>query len=135
MMDELMKNIKDVMKDEYPEDRMELIEKILLEVESRWSVERHREFMQYRLSNFPKVDLDERRRLVFGNSTLQDDIDFMGADSNEAKALEECINYLIDANTSNALVVILSEVIHPLIERNRILAQTIATMQKKEETA
>ena len=80
----------------------------------------------------PKEDLSERIEALFKESTLQEDLDCLGRDSPEAKALREIIAYSIDIQNSVALVTLINCVIHPILAVNKVLTEALANKEKNK---
>lgn len=112
--------------------KMGTFERLMLDYLGSAPSERSLEIIQQYNEARPKVDLKERRKLLLGNTSLETDLDVMGRDTPEAKAFEDILLFSLEVGFAPALIVLITQVIHPILERNRTLIEALSNAGEKE---
>lgn len=131
LIDELKNALRED-KLEVKESRLSLMDVAVLQMMNQLSIERTRDFLCHYNRMRPKVDLAERRKLILQNTSIEQDLDTLGRDSEEAKAFEVFLAYNLDVSQAPALRVLISQIIHPILERLRLLTEALANTGIKE---
>lgn len=109
-----------------------MMDVVVLQMMNQLSIEGTRDFICHYNRTRPKVDLAERRKLILQNTSIEQDLDTLGRDSEEAKAFEDLLAYNLDVSQAPALRVLISQIIHPILERLRLLTEALANTGIKE---